>query len=163
MKEELLSCKVDMCPKLVHSRGICKFHYDEYESLVLNGHTNWQRLEDTGVVGSVHQPDPVEDLNKHKCMLEHCDRVAAVRGLCPNCYQTACNMVKRNDVTWEVLINAGLAKYKSPVVNSQLGKARQAFMDAAILGGCNPKIPMTYVPIEEREPDTEGEEDAKED
>ena len=151
MKEELLSCKVDMCPKNVFSRGICKFHYDEYGSLVHNGHTSWQRLEDTGVVGPVYQPEPVEDLAKHKCMLKHCERVATIRGLCQTCYQTACNMVKRRDVTWEVLIKAGLAKYKCPVVNAKLGKTREVFMDAAILGGCDPKIPMTYVPIEERD------------
>ncbi len=44
-----------------------------------------------------------------KCLIDGCDGVGKIRGLCPICYQAATVRVKRGEITWAVLENMRLA------------------------------------------------------
>ena len=44
------------------------------------------------------------------CLIEGCERKAKTRGLCDPCYQSALTAVRKRKVTWDQLINMGLAK-----------------------------------------------------
>ncbi len=44
-----------------------------------------------------------------KCLIDECDGVAKIRGLCPICYQAAASAIKKYNTTWEELESAGLA------------------------------------------------------
>jgi len=44
------------------------------------------------------------------CLIEGCERKAKTRGLCDPCYQAALTAVKKRQVTWDQLIDMGLAK-----------------------------------------------------
>ena len=44
---------------------------------------------------------------KVKCLNPRCQKEAATRGLCPNCYGVARRLVKKGVVTWEMLQKHG--------------------------------------------------------
>ena len=44
------------------------------------------------------------------CLIKDCERNAKTRGLCDPCYQSALTAVKKRKVTWDQLIDLGLAK-----------------------------------------------------
>jgi hypothetical protein len=44
-----------------------------------------------------------------KCLTAECQNTGTARGLCKSCYQTACLAVNANKVTWNQLIEWGMA------------------------------------------------------
>jgi len=46
MNEE---CLVDECNRYVHSRGLCRLHYQELSREVREGNTSWTELEELGL------------------------------------------------------------------------------------------------------------------
>jgi hypothetical protein len=43
------------------------------------------------------------------CRIAGCENVAVTRGLCRRCYQSASQAVKAGEVTWDKLVELGLA------------------------------------------------------
>ena len=44
-----------------------------------------------------------------KCLIDGCDGVGKIRGLCPTCYQAAAAIIKKGLATWEELESSELA------------------------------------------------------
>ena len=55
------------------------------------------------------------------CLIEGCERKAKTRGLCDPCYQAALTAVKKRKVTWDQLIDLGLAKPATKVSTKGAG------------------------------------------
>jgi len=46
----LKACRFPECEGRVHSRGLCRSHYQQAWRYVIEGETSWQKLEATGKV-----------------------------------------------------------------------------------------------------------------
>ena len=49
-----------------------------------------------------------------RCITAGCRNLAKHRGLCPNCYTTAREIVKKNRATWDELVEMGLVQPARP-------------------------------------------------
>ena len=61
-----------------------------------------------------------------KCLIDGCDSVAKIRGLCPTCYQAAAALIKKGWATWEQLEDNRLAN-KAQHKSSGHGAFAKAF------------------------------------
>ena len=77
-----------------------------------------------------------QDHETSECLTPGCKAEAKTRGLCQRCYATANAQVKKGNVTWEKLVEFGLAKQSSRETGSRdlfklaLSRALQAEAEA---------------------------------
>lgn len=60
-----------------------------------------------------------QEQEKPECLTPGCDAESKTRGLCQRCYAAANVQVKKGNVTWEKLVELGLAKQSGRETGSQ--------------------------------------------
>ena len=60
-----------------------------------------------------------QDHEKPECLTPGCKAESKTRGLCQRCYAAANTQVKRGNVTWEKLVELGLAKQSTREAGSR--------------------------------------------
>ncbi len=125
-----LTCLIPKCKERQFDRGVCKAHFEGIQKQVDAREIVWKQYEDEGCARPPGTPPELIDKRRRKkpasnCMTENCDKKAAGRGLCMNCYQAAYRLIQQSKTTWKRLeeINVALPSTIDGTVTSRATNA----------------------------------------